>query len=183
MQICHSAFPFKKVLMIRFSFVQQFRKMSLAGILKITFIACAFIVSIKVQSQSLNPLYNKVLADSLGADEYGMKMYVLVILKTGLTQISEKSEVDSLFAGHMQNITRLADEGLLVVAGPLSKNDKKYRGIFILNAKSLEEATVLLQTDPAVKAGLLDFELFQWYGSAALGMYLPFHDEVKLKGF
>lgn len=169
--------------MIRISFVQQFQKLSLAALLKIAFAACALFFAGVTYAQSSNPSFNKVLADSLGADEYGMKMYVLVILKTGSTQISEKSEVDSLFAGHMKNITRLADEGLLVVAGPLSKNEKKYRGIYILNVKSLEEASVLLQTDPAVKAGLLDFELFQWYGSAALGMYLPFHDEVKQKNF
>lgn len=132
-------------------------------------------------AQQDNPKYDKHLADSLGSDEYGMKRYVLVILKTGPATISEKPVVDSLFRGHMANIGRLAQEGKLVVAGPLQKNDKTYRGIFILNVKTLDEAKALLQTDPAIKANLLDSELYSWYGSAALPMYLKYHEKVGKK--
>ncbi len=122
--------------------------------------------------------FNKSLADSLGADNYGMKMYVLCMLKTGPSTEANKSKIDSLFAGHMKNIGRLADEGKLIVAGPLAKNDKNYRGIFILNVKTSAEASVLVATDPAVAAGLLACEYYPWYGSAALPMYLPYHAKV-----
>lgn len=128
--------------------------------------------------QTQNPKYDKALADSLGADDYGMKMYVLVILKTGPVTIENKKTTDSLFAGHLKNIQRLANEGKLVVAGPLKKNEKSYRGIFILNVKTAEEAKTLLQTDPAIKAQLLDPELYGWYGSAALPVYLPASEKV-----
>ena len=131
-----------------------------------------------IYGQTNNVKYDKVLADSLGADQYGMKQYVLVILKTGLVQITDKKITDSLFGGHMQNMNRLVNDGKLIVAGPLRKNDKNYRGIFILNVKTIEEAQVLLQTDPAVKSGLLDTELYGWYGSAALPMYLPASEKV-----
>ncbi|RZL31566.1 MAG: hypothetical protein EOP00_34970, partial [Pedobacter sp.] len=60
----------------------------------------------------------------------------------------------------------------LIVAGPLGKNDKNYRGIFILNVKTIDEAKLILATDPAIKANLLDADLFEWYGSAALAAYL-----------
>ncbi|WP_153800371.1 YciI family protein [Foetidibacter luteolus] len=126
-------------------------------------------------------VYNQPLADSLGADEYGMKMYTLVMLKTGANTGSDKSVRDSAFRGHLDNINRLAKAGKLVVAGPLVKNDKAYRGIFILNAKTVEEANQLLATDPAVQQKYLDAELYQWYGSAALPMYLPYHDKVEKK--
>lgn len=129
-------------------------------------------------AQTQNPKYDKAMADSLGADDYGMKMYVLVILKTGSAKIEDKKITDSLFAGHLQNIKRLASEGKLVVAGPMQKNKKSYRGIFILNVRTTEEAKVLLQTDPAVKAQLLDAELYGWYGSAALPLYLPASEKV-----
>lgn len=129
-------------------------------------------------AQTQNPKYDKVLADSLGADDYGMKMYVLVILKTGLAKIDDKKTTDSLFAGHLKNIQRLANEGKLVVAGPLQKNEKSYRGIFILNVKTTEEAKALLQTDPTIKAQLLDSELYGWYGSAALPVYLPVSEKI-----
>jgi uncharacterized protein YciI len=97
--------------------------------------------------QSNNPKYDQALAESLGADDYGMKTYVLVILKTG-SYNPEKKISDSLFMGHMQNIKRLADSGKLIVAGPMKKNDKNYRGIFILNAQSIEEGKLLVDSDP-----------------------------------
>jgi len=133
-----------------------------------------------VSAQSDNPKYDSTLAKSLGGDDYGMKMYVLVILKSGAASF-DKTKTDSLFKGHMANIGRLANEGKLVVAGPLKKNDKNYRGIFILNAKTVEEANLLLSTDPAVKEKLLDAEIYQWYGSAALPTYLPNHEKVEKK--
>jgi hypothetical protein len=68
-----------------------------------------------------------------------------------------------------------------MVAGPIKKNDKAYRGIFILNVKTTEEANELLAKDPAIKEKLLEAELFQWYGSAALPMYLPYHNKVEKK--
>ena len=150
----------------------------------LTFIcALMFSCSMKVIAQNSNPNYNKALADSLGADDYGMKMYVLVMLKTCPSNITEKAKTDSLFAGHMRNINRLVDMGKLVVAGPLRKNDKNYRGIFILNVTTFEEAKKLMEADPAISSGMLDTELFHWYGSAALKMYLPYSEKVGKNNF
>ncbi|HEY1040536.1 MAG TPA: YciI family protein [Bacteroidia bacterium] len=138
-----------------------------------------------IYAQKENPLYNKSLADSLGADDYGMKNYVFVILKTGPADktIKNKTVRDSLFAGHMANIERLAKEGKLTVAGPFGKNDKKYRGLFILNVKTIEEAKVLLDTDPTIKLKIFDVEMVPWYGSAALPMYLPYSEKVGKNSF
>jgi uncharacterized protein YciI len=134
-------------------------------------------------AQTDNPKYDKALAEKLGGDDYGMKPYVFAILKSGPYKPAEKAVSDSLFRGHIQNITRLANEGKLVIAGPLGKNDKEYRGIFIFNVKTIEEANALLQTDPAVKAKVFDTEVFQWYGSAALPEYLKYHEKVEKKKF
>ncbi len=139
------------------------------------------LTAITANAQNENPNYNKALADSLGGDDYGMKMYVLVILKTGPVKPERKETVDSLFKGHMDNIGRLAKLGKLVVAGPMKKNDKTYRGIFILNVKNLEEANALLVTDPAIKEKMLEVELYEWYGSSALPLYLPYHEKVEKK--
>jgi uncharacterized protein YciI len=130
-------------------------------------------------TQSNTVEYDKALADSLGADDYGMKPYIFVILKTGVNKEISKTASDSLFRGHMNNIGRLAKLGKLIVAGPLGKNDKTYRGIFILNVKTIEEANELLATDPAIKADLLAVELFNWYGSAALSEYLKSHYKIE----
>jgi uncharacterized protein YciI len=147
----------------------------------ITMLACWFSAG-AANAQVANPKYDARLAASLGGDDYGMKPYVLVILKTGPNKIEDQAKVTRLFQGHMHNIGRLADAGKLIVAGPLRKNEKAYRGIFILNVKTLDEARQLLETDPAVKEKLLEAELFEWYGSAALPLYLEGHQKIeKLK--
>ena len=83
----------------------------------------------------------------------------------------------------MKNINRLAEAGKLIVAGPMQKNDKNYRGIFILNVKTIDEAAILMKTDPAIHAGLLEPEFFGWYGSAALPMYLPYSAKIEKESF
>ncbi len=138
------------------------------------------VLATAAQAQNSNPKYKQALADSLGADEYGMKMYSLVILKTGSNTTTDKAVLDSLFRGHMMNMGRMESMGKLIVAGPLGKT---YRGIFILNTKTPEETKALLETDPAIKAKVLDAEIFPWYGSAALPLYMKHHDEVKKKDF
>lgn len=144
---------------------------------KLLFILTLISAGISLAAQNKNPKYDSTLAKSLGGDENGMKMYVLVILKTG-TATYDSKKTDSLFQGHMNNIGKLADERKLIVAGPLRKNEKTYRGIFILDVKTVEEAKQLLETDPAVKEKLLDAEIYQWYGSAALPTYLPNHYKI-----
>lgn len=125
------------------------------------------------------PVYDAELAKKLGADDLGMKSYIFVILKTGPSKITNKDTLNTLFAGHFANINKLAKEGKLVVAGPMEKNDKSYRGIFILNVKTFEEANVLLDNDPTIKQKIFDVELYEWYGSAALPVYLETHSKIE----
>jgi uncharacterized protein YciI len=132
-----------------------------------------------VVAQHHNPKYDKALADSLGADVYGMKSYVLVLLKTGTNQATDETLINKAFRGHLENINRLANLNKLVVAGPMGANVKDYRGIFILNVSSLDEAQALLETDPAIQEKLLEAELYPWYGSAALPVYLEVHYRIE----
>lgn len=129
-------------------------------------------------AQSQNPNLDAALAKSLGADEYGMKKYVFVVLKTGTYTPARTTERDSLFAGHMENINRLADIGKLVLAGPFSKNDDQFRGLFILNVATFEEANAYLSSDPAISSKMLQAHLYTWYGSAALPEYLKVDDKI-----
>ncbi|HMU10103.1 MAG TPA: YciI family protein [Ferruginibacter sp.] len=151
--------------------------------MKYIFIVLLLCTGIVTQAQKPGVKYDKALADSLGADDYGMKKYLFVILKTGKTIIEDKQLRDSLFKGHMDNIGRLAKEGKLIVAGPIGKNEMNYRGIFIFNVASREELDKLLKTDPTIEKGIFDVDVFDWYGSAALPTYLPNHDKIQKTGF
>lgn len=130
-----------------------------------------------------NPNYDKFLFDKLGGDDYGMKSYYFIILKSGANTTTDKELINTSFRGHMANINKMVDEGKLIVAGPLGKNENSFRGIFILNnIATIEEVKLLLEEDLAIKNGLLDYDIFTWYGSAALPEYLPFSDKIwKLK--
>ena len=129
-------------------------------------------------SQETESTFDEKLAKSLNADEYGMKKYVFCLLKTGSNTTASKEETQKLFEGHMANINKLALEGKLVVAGPFMKNERNYRGIYIFNASSIEEAKQFVATDPAVQSKLLEAELTLWYGSAALQETLKIHDKI-----
>jgi uncharacterized protein YciI len=147
--------------------------------MKQIYLTIAFsILCLAAMTQGINPNYNPDLAHKLGADDYGMKSYILVMLKTGPNKTTDRAFIDSCFSGHLSNINLLVEKGKLVVAGPLGKNDNAYRGIFILDVTSIEEANELLQTDPAIKERLLDTDLYNWYGSAALPEYLNAADEI-----
>lgn len=148
-----------------------------------TLFAFIFTLTVSVIAQSAKPAYDSTLAKKLGGDDYGMKMYVFVILKTGSFTTDNKALKDSLFAGHMENMGRLADAGKLIVAGPMGKNDKTYRGIFILDAKTFEEANEYMAKDPAIQQKLLEPELYFWYGSAALPVYMESHKKIQKKDF
>lgn len=122
--------------------------------------------------------YDEKLAAALGADERGMKMYVFCILKTGSNTTATKEERSNYFEGHMANISRLAVEGKLAVAGPFEKNDRNYKGIFIFNVSTIEEANALVETDPAVKAKIFEAEMTPLYCTAALMEIAKTHNKL-----
>jgi uncharacterized protein YciI len=129
-------------------------------------------------AQDVNPNYDAELAKKLNADDYGMKQYVFVILKTGTNTTTDKEFTSECFKSHMANINKLVKAKKLIVAGPMFKNDDNIRGIFILDVKTFEEANLLLENDKAIKEKILKAELYNWYGSAALSEYLESSDKI-----
>ena len=129
---------------------------------------------------SAQPNSDAALAAKLKGDERGMKKYVMAFLKRGPTKPKDAAEAQSLQAAHMANITRMANEGKLVVAGPFLDNGD-LRGIYIFNVETVAEAEALTSTDPSVKAGVLAMELHPWYGSAALQEVVPLHEKIVKK--
>lgn len=122
--------------------------------------------------------YDSVLAKQLGADDYGMKKYVVAFLKTGPNQELDSAQAADLQRAHLDNIFRMADEGKLVLAGPfLDGGDLK--GIYIFNVETVEEATELTESDPAVQAGRFTMELHPWYGSAATMKINDLHKSIQ----
>jgi len=128
------------------------------------------------------PAFDAGLAQSVGADEYGMRSYVLVVLKTGPNPMAAGKERDEMFKGHFANIKRLASEGKLVLAGPFD-GVNGWRGLFIFAVSDIEEARKLTSTDPVISSGEMVAEFHKYYGSAALMLVNEAHGRVARKSF
>ena len=137
-------------------------------------------VSCSTKNQKSNLCDNKVNSDKYGADKYGMKKYVMAFLKKGPNRDQPKAVKDSIQKAHLKNITRMAEEKKLVVAGPFL-DDGEIRGIYIFNVSTIKEADELTKTDPAIQAGSLKMELRPWYGSAALLDIYEIHKSLSQK--
>lgn len=124
------------------------------------------------------PSYDSALAARLGADEYGMRTYVVAFLKAGPRRVTDPTALQELQRAHLDSRFRLADEGKLLLQGPFM-DDGTLRGFSIYNVTSLEEARALAETDPAVQVGHLEIELHPWYGSAALQEVYGIHRRIR----
>lgn len=150
---------------------------------KIAFAAlCAMLVlSLTAHAQGAaeapKAAYDAELGRSLGADDNGMRRYVLVVLKTGPNKVAAGPERDEMFKGHFANMNRLAGEGKLVLAGPFDGADG-WRGLFIFAVSEIAEAQALVATDPVVVKGEMVAEYHAYYGSAALMLVRDAHARI-----
>lgn len=128
-------------------------------------------------SGTANMQIDTLLAQKLGADEYGMKTYYFAFLKAGPNRSQSQEEAERIQRAHLDNINRLSEEGILVLAGPFLDNGD-IRGIYVFDVDDFEEAEKLAETDPAVKSGRLTMELHPWYGSAALLKLKDIHKKI-----
>lgn len=100
-------------------------------------------------------------------DMANMRKYYLV----ELLRIPDRPVLDSLTSAniqtaHLNNIDSLHRAGKLVLAGPFG--DDKGGGIFILKAESLEEATEMCESDPAIKNGRLNYTVRPWWSDKTM---------------
>lgn len=147
-------------------------------ITRLLLLSVLFISTAGIAQTRLDP--DTALIRKLGADERGMKKYVMAFLKSGPNRNMSKDSAMVIQKAHMDNIERMAKEGKLVVAGPFLDNGE-LRGIYIFNVTTVEEAKTLTETDPAIKTGRLVMELHPWYGSAALIESVKIHDRLRSK--
>jgi uncharacterized protein YciI len=126
------------------------------------------------------PQYDAALAASLGGNDNGMRPYVLVILKTGPKKMEQGAERTQMFAGHFANITKLAGEKKLALAGPLDGVDGR-RGIFVLATPDIEVAKSWVALDPVIINGEMVAEYHKFYSSAGLMMVNEVHNKIRKK--
>jgi uncharacterized protein YciI len=95
--------------------------------------------------------------------------YVFGFLRRGPSWTAERTaRTDSLQRGHLENIGRMAEEGVLIGAGPFADRGDP-RGVFIFRPDSISRIRALAERDPAIRAGRLVLELRPWSGPPGIG--------------
>lgn len=85
--------------------------------------------------------------------------FLFVFLNTNPNKpVLPQEQVDSIMAGHMANIGRLAAEGKLIAAGPFYDGG----GIFVLSTSSKDSGWAWLKTDPGVRANRWIIEMMPY---------------------
>jgi len=146
--------------------------------MKLLLLISIILSSTLIFGQNENPNYNDSLAKLYESDDYGMKSYFFVLLKSGKNTSTDKVFLNKCFSAHMENINNLVKQGKLIVAGPFGNNEDDMRGLFIINAKTIEEVNTLLINDTAIQEDVLSAHIYPWYGSAALPSYLEDSDKI-----
>ncbi|MGZ5253887.1 MAG: YciI family protein [Flavitalea sp.] len=100
--------------------------------------------------------------DASKADTPKMKQYFFVMLTKGPNRGQDSATAANLQKGHMDNMGKMAKDGKLLVAGPFG-DDGDWRGIFILDCATKEEAETMVKADPAIQAGRLGYEIHPWW--------------------
>lgn len=89
-----------------------------------------------------------------------IQLYFVMLVK-GPNRTQDSATAAKIQEGHMANITKLAQSGKLITAGPFL-DDGDWRGIFILKCSSKQECEALVATDPAITSGRLAVEIHPW---------------------
>lgn len=118
----------------------------------------------------LTALLLLVLASStaMAAERPEPVRYRLGLLVRGPAWTAERTpRTDSIQAGHLANIGRMAERGALVAAGPF-ENGGDLRGLFVF-APDATGLDTLLANDPAIASQRLECRLHPWIAPPGLG--------------
>ncbi|MDQ3264808.1 MAG: YciI family protein [Myxococcota bacterium] len=104
-------------------------------------------------------------AQGSGEKKFEFEKYQLVILMRGPKRVDPPPPgIEKLQQAHLAHLTRMGEEGKMVLAGPFGdQQDPSYRGMCLYRVASIEEARRLAEADPMVKAGWLKVEVMTWY--------------------
>ena len=109
-------------------------------------------------------------ADPPAVDPAGRELRYVVFLRPDPARkpltLEERQRIQD---AHMANIQRMADEGVLVAAGPMEDQPVTISGIFVFKVPSLSEARRIAGLDPTVVHGRNTVDVHPWLGPAGIG--------------
>jgi uncharacterized protein YciI len=134
------------------------REESLNDMKKFLIVLAAFV------SLTALPLF--VQAQEKKEPQNKMTEFHMALLKRG-PKWSAKGMSPEVQKGHMTHVMSLLDSGKAVIAGPMG-DESDLVGIYVLRAKSADEAKSWADSDPAVQAGDLMAEMHPWWSEEVM---------------
>ena len=89
-------------------------------------------------------------------------LYQLKLIPSLLDEENWTDRENEIVQHHFEVLQNLQKEGKLILAGRTLNMDSNGFGIVILEVNSEEEATELMNNDPAVKEGIMEANLFPY---------------------
>jgi uncharacterized protein YciI len=100
----------------------------------------------------------------------GPRPYYVVFLRPNPARKAiPQADRERIMAAHMANIHKMADDGVLVAAGPMDDKPTTISGIFFFRTGSLEEARRIAALDPTVVEGRNTVDVHSWRGPEGIG--------------
>lgn len=94
--------------------------------------------------------------DQAAAVESQPSLYWVFLITGKPTAGVDSSEIEKMQAAHLENFRKLAEDGRLVTAGPLSDPEGRLRGIVILNANGPDQVAEMFKPDPYIQEGYME---------------------------
>ncbi|WIO74374.1 YciI family protein [Porticoccaceae bacterium LTM1] len=102
-----------------------------------------------------------------------MNAYIYVIRPTRLGMVTDEPTAaeQSALERHFEYLQNLAEQGIALHVGRSTNEDENIFGLVIFRAESVGDAQKIMNTDPAIKEGIMTGDVFPY--KAVLGFSAP----------
>jgi uncharacterized protein YciI len=110
-----------------------------------------------------------IYAQTAAVDPATTRYYVTFLRPHPDRKPLNEDEAKRMQSSHMANIRSMAQQGVLVAAGPFEDTPRTMSGIFIFRVDSLEAAQRIAANDPTVTANRNTVDVHAWQGPSGIG--------------
>ncbi len=98
-------------------------------------------------------------------------LYVIRATRPEMVTVGPNPEEEEILTLHARHLSRLTNEGTVLVFGRTQNTDESNFGVVIFQAEDEEEARLLMQSDPAVAYGIMQAELYPYRVAGLAGSW------------
>lgn len=112
--------------------------------------------------------FSAALAQQAAEPQHKLVEFHMALFKRGPQWVSgDNPQTNEIRAQHFAYFTSLIESGKAVMGGPI-RDDGDIRGLYVLRAKTADEARAWAEADPAVKAGHFVIEMHPWWSEEVM---------------